>query len=60
MIQYNNVETEDLTAVVMKAATFWYIVLRSTYMNQRFGGTYHLYLHGRKSAKQETSVPAER
>jgi hypothetical protein len=25
-------------------------------MNQRFGGTYHLHLKGKKSAEQETSI----
>jgi hypothetical protein len=28
----------------------------SPYVNQRFGGTYHLHLQGRKSAEQETSI----
>jgi hypothetical protein len=26
-------------------------------LNRRFGGTHHLHLQGRKSAKKETSVP---
>jgi hypothetical protein len=36
----------------MKVAIFWDIAPCSLYMNRRFGGTYHLYLQGRKSAKQ--------
>jgi hypothetical protein len=35
----------------MKFAIFWYIAPCSTYMNRRFGGTYHLHLQGRKSAE---------
>jgi hypothetical protein len=37
-------------------AIYWDIAPCSTYVNRRFGGKYHLYLHGRKSAEQETSV----
>jgi hypothetical protein len=47
---------EVLTAVVMNVAIFWDIAPCSPYVNQRFGGTYHLYLQGKKSAEQETSV----
>jgi hypothetical protein len=34
---------------------FWDIASCSLYMNQHFGGTYHLHLQGWKSAEQETS-----
>jgi hypothetical protein len=44
------------TAVVMKVAILWDIAPCSPYMNERFGGTYHLHFQGRKSADQETSV----
>jgi hypothetical protein len=39
-----------------KVSVFWDIVLCSRYMNQRFGGNYHLHLQGKKSAEQENSV----
>jgi hypothetical protein len=39
----------------IKIAIFWDIAPCSLYMNRSFGGTYHLHLQGRKSAKQETS-----
>jgi hypothetical protein len=42
----------------MKIAIFWDIPPCSPYLNQRFGGMYHLHLQGRKSAEQETSVRA--
>jgi hypothetical protein len=45
-----------LTAVDMNIAVFWDIVLCSTYVNRRSGGTYYLHIVGRKSAEQETSV----
>jgi hypothetical protein len=37
-------------------AIYWGIAPCSPYVNDRFGGTYHLHLQGRKSAQQETSV----
>jgi hypothetical protein len=43
--------SEILTAVI-----FCCITPCSLYMNQRFGGMYHLYLQCRKSAEQETSM----
>jgi hypothetical protein len=46
---------EVLAAVVMKIAIFWDTVPCISYMNRRFGGTYHFHLQGRKSAEQETS-----
>jgi hypothetical protein len=49
---------EFLTAVDMKVAIFWDISQCSLHMNQRFGGTYHLHLQDKKSAEQETYVPA--
>lgn len=41
------------TAVVMIVAIFWDIV-RSPYVSRRFGGTYNLYVQGRKSSDEET------
>jgi hypothetical protein len=41
----------------MIIAIFWHIAPSGLYMNQRFGGTYHLRLQDRKSAEQETSMP---
>jgi hypothetical protein len=35
-----------LTAVVMKVAIFWHIATCSSYVNRRFGETYHLQLRG--------------
>jgi hypothetical protein len=40
----------------MNAAIFWDIVPCSLYATERFGGTYHLSLQGRKLAELETSV----
>jgi hypothetical protein len=37
---------------------FWDIELCSLHMNNHLGGTYHFHLQGKKSAEQETSVPA--
>jgi hypothetical protein len=37
---------EVLTAVDMNVAIFWDIAPCSTYVNQRFGGVYHLRLQG--------------
>jgi hypothetical protein len=34
-------------------AVFWGIAPCSPYMKRRFGGRYHIHLHGRKSAEQE-------
>jgi hypothetical protein len=45
-----------LTAVVMNVAFFRDTVQCSLYVNRHFRGTYHLYLQGKKSAKQGTSV----
>jgi hypothetical protein len=41
--------------VVMNVAIIWGIASCSPYVNRHFGGKYHLHLHGRKSAEQETS-----
>jgi hypothetical protein len=39
----------EVTAVVMKSTIFWDIMPCSPLsVNRRFGGTYHLYLQGRK------------
>jgi hypothetical protein len=57
--QSNNIdnwEFEVLTAVGMKIVILRDIAPCSQYMNQRFGGTYHLHLKGGKSAEQETSI----
>jgi hypothetical protein len=45
-----------LTAVIMNAAIFWDITPCSPYMNRRFGGTFNLYLQGRKSVGKESSA----
>jgi hypothetical protein len=42
----------------MKVVIFWDMAPYIPNMNQRFGGTYHLYLRGRKSGEQETCVLA--
>jgi hypothetical protein len=42
------VRYEVFTAVTMKNAAFWDVVLCRSYVNRRFGGTYHLYFQGRK------------
>jgi hypothetical protein len=41
--------------VVMKVAIFWDIAPCSPYVNRSFGGTFHLHLHGRKSAEQRVA-----
>jgi hypothetical protein len=51
-----NAGLEVLAAVIMNVAIFRDIVPCIPHMNRRFGGKYHLYLQGRKSTKQETSV----
>jgi hypothetical protein len=43
---------------IMNVAIFWDITPYSPYANRRFGGTYQLHLRGRKSDKQEISVPS--
>jgi hypothetical protein len=40
----------------MDVAIFRDIALRSSHVNRRFGGTYHLPFQGRKSAEQEASM----
>jgi hypothetical protein len=40
----------------LNVAQFWDVVPCSLYMNRRFGGTYHLHIEGRKSAKQGSNV----
>jgi hypothetical protein len=40
----------------MNVAILWDIALCSPNVNRRFGGVYHLHIHGRKSAKREISV----
>jgi hypothetical protein len=46
---------EVVTAVVINVA-IWDTSQCSPYVNQCFGGTYHLHIQGRKSTEQETSV----
>jgi hypothetical protein len=40
----------------MKNAVFWDVAPCRSYVNRRFGGTYHLYLQGRKIRKLGTSM----
>jgi hypothetical protein len=40
----------------MNVAIFWNKAPCGPHMNQRFGGTYHLHLQGRKSTKKANSV----
>jgi hypothetical protein len=40
----------------MNVVVLWYIAPCSPYVNQHFGRAYHRHLHGKNSAKQETSV----
>jgi hypothetical protein len=40
----------------MNAAIFWDTVPCRQNVNQRFGGTYHLHLQGRKSIEEKTST----
>jgi hypothetical protein len=51
------VQYKILTVVVTNGALFWDLAPWSPGVNQRFGGTYHLHLQGRKSAEYETSGP---
>jgi hypothetical protein len=51
-----NTGFEVLTAVVMNVAILCDIVPRSSYVDQRFGGMYHLHLQCRKLVEQETSM----
>jgi cellulose synthase/poly-beta-1,6-N-acetylglucosamine synthase-like glycosyltransferase len=50
---------EVLTSVFTNIAISCDIAHCSPYVNQRFGGTYHLHLQGRKSAEHETCVHYE-
>jgi hypothetical protein len=50
------VRFEVLTAVTMMNAVFWDVVLCRSCVNWRFGGTYRVYLHGRKIRERGTSV----
>jgi hypothetical protein len=42
--------------VIRILQNFWDIAPCCPYVKRRFGGKYHLHLHGRKSLEQETSV----
>jgi hypothetical protein len=49
---------EVFTAVTMKNAVFWGVApCRCDRLNRRFGGSYRLYLQGRKIRERRTSVP---
>jgi hypothetical protein len=52
---WKEVGFEVLTAVVMNVAIFWHITPCSPYVNQSFGGTYHL-LQDQKWIDQEISM----
>jgi hypothetical protein len=43
----------------MKNAVFWDAAPCRSCVNQRFGGTYRLYLQGRKIRERETSVSSQ-
>jgi hypothetical protein len=47
---------DDLTAVVMNVAIFLGLTSCNPSVILRFGGWYHVHLHGRKSEEEETSV----
>jgi hypothetical protein len=47
---------QKINLKVKKVVIFWDTAPCSPYMTLRFGGTYHLYVPGRKSAELETSV----
>jgi hypothetical protein len=47
---------EVLTAAVLTVSVFWDIAPCSLYVDECFGGTYHLDPQGRKSTEQETSL----
>jgi hypothetical protein len=40
----------------MNVAIFWDKAPCSLYVNQHFGGMYHLFIQGKKSAEQEASM----
>jgi hypothetical protein len=42
---------EVRTAVIMKVAILWDLAPCSPYINQGFGGKYHLHFQGRKSSE---------
>jgi hypothetical protein len=48
LLQKIHVRFEVFTAVTMKNAVFWDLGPCRSCMNRRFGGMYHLHLHGRK------------
>jgi hypothetical protein len=47
---------EIFTAATMKNAAFRNVAPGRSCVNRRFGGTYHLHLHGRKIRERGTSV----
>jgi hypothetical protein len=50
------VQFEAFTAVTMRNVVFWEVALCRSCVNRRFGGTYRLYLQGRKIRERETSL----
>jgi hypothetical protein len=52
----NCVRFEVFTAVTMKNSVSWDVTPCRFCVNRRFGGTYRLYLHGRKIRERGTSV----
>jgi hypothetical protein len=55
-ISRKNLRFKVFTEVTMKNAAFWDVAPCRSCVNQRFGGTYRLYLQGRKIRERETSV----
>jgi hypothetical protein len=53
---YHYVRFEVFTAVIIKIVVFWDVVLCKSWVNRRFGGTYHLRLQGIKIRKRGTSL----
>jgi hypothetical protein len=47
------VPQKSYTSIPMKNAVFWDVAPCRSSVNRRFGGTYHLHLHGRKSASED-------
>jgi hypothetical protein len=60
MILLKVVIFEIFTAVTMKNSVFWDVALCRSCVDRRFGGTYRLYLQGRKIRERGTSVSRSR
>jgi hypothetical protein len=50
------IKFEVFTAVTMKNVVFWNVAPCRYCANRRFGGTYHIHIHGIKSRERGTSV----